>query len=114
MSLSQEEGRGFGDAGSGAVGGLLVRGGHVPFSTGILLLVGFGVVLILLRLFRGPREPRGIVGWLRSHFGRGLLMVATVMLVAAINPPRAVGIAANLAINVGVVWYLLLLRQRRG
>jgi hypothetical protein len=89
-------------------------GGYVPFSTGILLLVVFGVFVILFRLFRGPREPSGIVGWLTSRFGLGMILVTSVLLVAAVNPPRAVGIAAILAINVGLVSYLFLLRQRRG
>jgi hypothetical protein len=89
-----------------------LRRPQVPLSTAILLVVVFGVLVILLDLFFGP--PRGIVGWLTSRAGFGILLLTSVLLVAAINPPRAVGIAAILAINVGVVWYLLLLRQRRG
>jgi hypothetical protein len=90
-----------------------LNGVHLPFSTGILLLVAFGVLVIIFRIFRGPREPRGTMGLLTTHFGRGIILAASVFLVAAMNPPRAVAVPAIFAINVGV-WYLLLLRHRWG
>jgi hypothetical protein len=91
--------------------GLIGRAGHVPPSAVVPLVVILSVVVIL-SLFLGPR--RGIVGWLTSRAGFGILLLTSILLVTAMNLPRAVGIAAILAINVGVVWYLLLLRQRRG
>jgi hypothetical protein len=95
--------------------GLLGRlnGVHLPISTSILLVVVLFVFVILLRLFRGPREPRGISGLLATRAGLSIIFATSVLVVAAMKLPRVAAVAVIMAINVRVLWYALSVFQRR-
>jgi len=84
----------------------------LPLSATILLIVGLGVLLLLLRLFRGPRELRGIRGWLDTRSARTIILGASVLFVAAMKLPIA-GVVAILFIQAGLIWYALSVRHRR-
>jgi hypothetical protein len=92
------------------------NGSLVPrfsLSAAILLVVVLFVFVILLRLFRGPREPRGIRGLLATRAARSIIFATSVLVVAAMKLPRVVAVAVIMAINVGLYWYALLVHQRR-
>jgi hypothetical protein len=85
----------------------------LPLSAAILLIVGLGVLLLLLRLFRGPREPRGVRGWLDTRSARTIILGASVLVVAAMKLPIVAGVVAIIVIQAGLIWYALSVRHRR-
>ena len=52
---------------------------RVPFPTGILLVVGISMFLILVRVFRGTRRPGGIGGWLTTRSARTMVLATSVL-----------------------------------